>query len=294
MQISFLIVTKNRAEALAFTLNKLKLILDLSIHEVLVGVDGCKETEAIIQDFNWVNWTVIEESISASPARNLLYKKAIGEIFIGLDDDAHPISTDFIKRIEKSYSENENLGIIAFQEVRGIFKSDTEALEQSQSREAYLTNDFVGCGFSIKKAVYNKTEGFPVWIDIYGEEPALALEVLNLDYTILYEPEIKVNHRVDVEKRKLQGRNYFRFEKQLQNTLRYFLVYYPNPILSILKALLHNFKKYAIVDWNYFKSFIKVCFLIIFKLPKILKYRKPVKKDIIKLKQELKPLNYSA
>jgi hypothetical protein len=294
MQISFLIVTKNRVEGLAFTLNKLKSILDLSIHEVLVGVDGCKETEKIIPEFNWVKWTVLDKSISASPARNVLYKKAVGSIFIGLDDDAHPLNQDFIKQVEYNYKEKENLGIIAFQEIRGLFESDIEALKQAKPRGAYFTNDFVGCGFAIKKDVYNQTEGFPVWIDIYGEEPALALEVLDLGYTIMYQPEIKVNHRVDVEKRKLLGRNYFRFEKQLQNTLRYFLVYYPNPIIKILKVLWHNFKKYALVDWNYFKSFVKVFFLMVFKSPKILKYRHPVKNETIKLKQGLKPLNYSA
>ena len=48
-------------------------------------------------------------------------------------------------------------------------------------------------------------------MDIYGEEPALAIEVLDLGYQILYQPNIKVNHRIDVEKRRLLGKNYFRF-----------------------------------------------------------------------------------
>ena len=294
MQISFLIVTKNRPEDLALTLNKLKLLIDLSIHEVLVFIDGCSKTEAIISDFNWVNWTNSRKSLSASPARAILYKKAKGYIFIGLDDDAHPLSSHFITEVETTFNNNAHIGIVAFQEVRGVFSSDQNALQHSKDLEAYFTSDFVGCGFAIKKEVYEATNGFPTWIDIYGEEPAVALEVLDLGYTILYQPSIKVNHRVDVVQRKLQGRNYFRFEHQLKNTLRYYLVYYPKPVRKVVRTLLHNFKKYALKDWTYFKAFIKVFFSTLFKLPSILKYRQPVKVETIKNKLNLKPLNYSA
>ncbi|WP_339876014.1 glycosyltransferase family 2 protein [Olleya marilimosa] len=292
MQISFLIVTKNRPEDLALTLKKLKSIMDFSIHEVLVFIDGCSKTETITIDFDWVNWTVSKKSISASPARHILYKKAQGDLFVGLDDDAHPLSQNFISTIQARFSTNNNIGIIAFQEVRGVFISDEEALQQSKSIESYYTNDFIGCGFAIKKEVYTATNGFPVWIDIYGEEPALALEVLDLGYQIIYDPRIIVNHRIDIEKRKLQGRNYFRFERQLNNAIRYYLVYYPKPIKKVLKTLLHNFKKYALTDIRYFKSFITVVFKVIINLFKILKFRQPVKQETIEKKQRLKGLNY--
>ncbi|RAJ16987.1 glycosyltransferase family 2 protein [Olleya aquimaris] len=294
MQLSFLIVTKNRPEDLALTLTKLKAIIDLSIHEVLVFIDGCSKTEKIINDFDWVDWTVSTLSISASPARHALYKKATGTIFIGLDDDAHPISPHFIEAIEAEFQHNTHLGIIAFQEVRGLYKTDEDALLHSKELESHLTNDFVGCGFAIKKEVYKATNGFPVWIDIYGEEPAVSLEVLDLGYDIIYQPNIKVNHRIDVKKRMQQGRNYFRFERQLKNTLRYYLVYYPKPLKKIAKTLWHNFNKYALKDWNYFKSFVLVFFSTLYTLPSLLKYRQPVQQETISKKLNLKSLNYSA
>ncbi|MFD1294261.1 glycosyltransferase family 2 protein [Lutibacter holmesii] len=292
MQISFLIVTKNRPEDLALTLNKLKVLIDVSIHEVLVFIDGCSKTEVIIANFDWVKWIIVKDSISASPARCALYKKAKGTIFIGLDDDAHPLTPNLILQVEQAFTANTNLGIIAFQEVRGLFEADQVALKNSKTLESYFTNDFIGCGFAIKKDVYEATNGFPVWIDIYGEETAVALEVLDLGYDILYEPNIKVNHRIDGEKRKQQGRNYFRFGRQLKNTLRYYIVYYPNPTKKVIKTLWHNFKKYALKDWSYFKSFVVVVFSTPFKLPKILKYRQPVKSKTIKAILNLKPLKY--
>lgn len=292
MEISFLIVTKHRTKDLAFTLDKLIAMIDLSKHEVLVFIDGCTETEAIVKDYDWVNWTISKKSISASPARNILYKKAKGHIFIGLDDDAHPVSKNFITSVEDIFKQNAQLGIVAFQEIRGLFECDTKALESAKKLNTHLASDFVGCGFAIKKKVYDATNGFPVWMDIYGEETAVAIEVLDLGYTILYQPEIKVNHRIDVELRKLRGRNYYRFQRLLKNSINFYVVYYKHPFKKIIKVLLHNFIKYALKDWRYFRDYFKAVFKTIFGLPKVLKYRKPVKPETIKQKINLQGLRY--
>lgn len=292
MDISFLIVTKNRPQDLVVTLSKLHAIIDVSKHEVLVFIDGCIKTETLIPIFNWVNWSFSKESISASPARNALYKNANGTIFIGLDDDAHPISSDFIASVESEFAKNAQLGILAFQEVKGIFKTDEEALAKAKQTESFFTNEFIGCGFAILKKVYKATNGFPIWMDIYGEESALSLEVLNINYTIKFTPQICVNHRVDSAKRMLQKRNYFRFEKQLQNTIRYYLVYFPNPSIKIAKLLFHNFRKYALNDIKCFRLFWNIVFNAIFNFFRILKYRKPVSKKTIQKLFEVKGLQF--
>ena len=293
MEISFLIVTKNRPCDLKFTLNKLKSLTDNTKHEVLVFIDGCKETEAITRDFNWVQWTVSQESKGASLARALLYKKAKGTIFIGLDDDAHPLSDHFIEMVLMEFKTDGSLGVLAFQEVRGKFNNDITAKKAIKIRESYFTTDFVGCGFAITKTAYQAITGFPEFIDIYGEEPCVALQILDAGFRIKYVPTVVVNHRVDIEKRKQQGKNYFRFEKQLQNSIRFYLVYYPKPLVHILKLLFHNFKKYALNNLTYFKLFFKVVFNEIINIRKILKYRNPVKHQTITLKKQLKGLIYS-
>ncbi len=293
MEISILIVTKNRPDELEITLNKLFSLLDLSIHEVLVFIDGCKKTEALLIKYPWVQWENSLISISASPARNKLYQKASGKIFIGLDDDAHPLSTNFIAKTQSVFLENERIGIIAFQEIRGVFESDEEALKRAEPDIAkYKTNDFVGCGFAIRKEIYDMTNGFPVWIDIYGEESCLAIEVLDLGYEIGYDNSIIVNHRVDKIKRLGQGRNYFRFGKQLKNSLFFYVVYYPNPILKIAKLLFHNFKKYALYDLKYFVLFWKSTFSAGKELFYVLKFRKPVQNSTLQKIKMLKGIKY--
>lgn len=293
MEVSIVIVTKNRAEALAFTLEKVQKLMDSSKHEVLVFNDGCEATEFIKKDFTWVKWFGVTKSVGASPARNQLYKNATGTILIGLDDDAHPITENFIEKCLTSFSSNSKLGIIAFQEVRGVFESDDLALQQAEKELIhYQTNDFIGCGFAIKKEVYQKTNGFPLWMDIYGEETCVAYEVLDADYEIIYDNSIIVNHRVNKLQRQQQGKYYFRFQKQLKNTIFFFLVYRKNPSKLILKTIFHNFKKYALKDVTYFRLFWIALFQVLFHFFSVLKYRKPIKNATLQKIKQLQSLKY--
>lgn len=292
MDISFLIVTKNRPDELRYTLSRLQNLVTIDKHEVLVFIDGCVATHALVTEFGWVKWTVWNHSISASPARAILYQKAVGTIFIGLDDDAHPISADFIPKVQQHFETNPQLGILAFQEVKGIYPTDDLALLQAKNKTSFYTNDFVGCGFAIAKKVYAITNGFPTWIDIYGEEPCVAFEVLDTGYSIFFAHDIVVNHRIDIEKRKLQGKNYFRFERQLRNSFKLYLVYYPNPLPVIARLLFHNFKRYACTDFVFFKLYWRAVGHMIFTLFDTLKYRSPIQKKTLKSIQKLKNMPY--
>jgi GT2 family glycosyltransferase len=294
MQTSIVIVSKNRKEELEKTLLILEKLIDFSINEVLVFLDGCSDGSGLLKDkFNWVKWYSSKNSIGASAARHDLYPKAQGEYLIGFDDDAHPLNTDFIQQTIIIFKKYPNVGIIAFKEIKGIFNSDEEALGSSDFKEEeYYCSDFIGCGFAIRKDVYDATNGFPVWIDIYGEESCVAIEVLSNGFDIIYSNKIKVNHRVDKEARRLEGNNYFRFGRQLKNTTYHYLVYYPFPLIKILKLYRHNFIKYALTDFNCFKIFFKTIIEVCLNITKVLKYRKPIQNSLIRRIEHLSAIKY--
>jgi GT2 family glycosyltransferase len=294
MQASILLVSKNRKGELLKTLKIIDLLIDKSQVEVLVFLDGCTDdSEDLQKELTWVKWVVSKKSIGASAARHQIYPLANSEILIGLDDDAHPLGENFISQIEIIFQENSNVGILAFEEVKGIYATDNDAIEQSEKiKKQFLCSEFIGCGFAIRKSVYMATNGFPVWIDIYGEESCLSIEVLSKGYDILYTNEIKINHRVNKELRKLNKQNYFRFGKQLKNSTYYFLVYYPFPLKNILKLYWHNFKKYALSDWECFKIYFKIIFVVFVNSFRILKYRNPVDAKLIFKMRRLSALKF--
>ena len=289
MQTSIVIVSKNRKEELEKTLMVLEKLIDFSIHEVLVFLDGCGDGSKVLKNqFKWVIWDGSEKSIGASGARNLLYPKAKGAYLIGLDDDAHPLQTNFIDLTKTIFEKYPTVGILAFQEIKGIFNSDTEALSHKKlTLDEYYCNEFVGCGFAIKNEVYKATNGFPIWVDIYGEEPCVSMEVIAKGFDIMYTNRIAVNHRVNMELRKTAGANYFRFGKQLKNTTYYYLVYYPFPALKIVRLFWHNFKKYGTKDWVYFKIYFQTIIIIALYLPQLIKFRNPVDRKVLKKMKEL-------
>ena len=289
MQASIIIVSKNRKEELEKTLKILEKLIDFSEHEVLVFLDGCTdESELLIGQFKWVIWDGSDKSIGASGARHAMYVKAKGEYLIGLDDDAHPLQSNFIALTKTIFEEYSNLGIIAFQEIKGIFNSDREALSKTAlALEEYYCSEFIGCGFAIKKEVYEATNGFPVWVDIYGEESCVSIEVIAEGFDILYTNRIGVNHRVDRSKRMKSGANYFRFGKQLKNVTYYYLVYYPFPFIKIARLFWHNFKKYGTKDWKFFKIYFQTIGIVVLYLPQLIKYRSPVDRKVLNKMNQL-------
>jgi GT2 family glycosyltransferase len=284
MQTSIVIVSKNRKEELDKTLQILEKLIDFLNHEVLVFLDGCSDgSELLKSQFKWVLWYGSEKSIGASGARNALYPKAKGEYLIGLDDDAHPLQTNFIDLTKIIFGKYPTVGILAFQEIKGIFNSDEEALSSTKSiADEYYCNDFIGCGFAIKNEVYKAINGFPVWVDIYGEESCVSIEVIAKGFDILYTNRIAVNHRVNLELRIKAGANYFRFGKQLKNATYYYLVYYPFPVIKIARLFWHNFKKYATKDWSYFRIYFQTIAIIALYFPQLIKFRNPVDVKVLK------------
>lgn len=293
MQASILIVSKNRKDELEKTLLILEKLIDFSKHEILVFLDGCSDnSNNLIEKFKRIKWEVSKYSIGASKARHILYPKAKGQFLIGLDDDAHPITKDFILKTKQIFEIYPNVGIIAFQEIKGQFIEVQEISKDKATHEHYFTSEFIGCGFAIRKDVYQAINGFPVWIDIYGEESCVSIEVLSKGYDIIYTNQIKVNHRINKEARKLAKQHYFRFGKQLKNTTYYYLVYYPFPLFNILKLFIHNFRKYALSDWNYFSAYFRTILNILVGLPKVLNYRNPIDKSAIDKSRNLQRLKF--
>tara|TARA_R110002020_G_scaffold188328_5_gene387066 strand:+ start:1457 stop:2347 length:891 start_codon:yes stop_codon:yes gene_type:complete len=285
MEASLCIVSRNRKDELYKTLQILQYYINSNKHEILVFLDGCSDnSKKLLVQFPEVKWEVSEERIGASPARRKLFAKAGGEFIFGFDDDAHPLHEDFIKEAIRLFVKEPNLAVISFEEIKGIFKSDTEAMTHHIEDHSYYCNSFVGCGFVIRKSAYQKISGFPQWLDIYGEEGCVSIQLIDKGYDILYTSLISVNHRVDRQKRKQGGNNAFRFERQLCNMGLYFLIYYPIQLIpkKLVKLFSHNFLKYGVSDWQFFKCYFKGLLIFFTKLPKAFFNRQEVSLKSIK------------
>ncbi|WP_416448163.1 glycosyltransferase family 2 protein [Leeuwenhoekiella sp. A2] len=293
-EASICIVSKDRKEELFKTLCILKKYLN-TVCEIHVFLDNCTDNSASLkQDFPEVIWYESSKQIGPSRARHRLFNEAKGDYIFGFDDDAHPLNADFIKKAIHIFQHEPDLAVLSFEELKGIFNNDAEALKFHVPEQQFYCNAFTGCGFAVRKSAYQQIKGFPEWMDIYGEEACVSIQFIEKGFKICYTSAISVNHRVNREHRRTGGSNAFRFEKQLCHAGMYFLIYYPIFLIpkKLFKLFWHNLVKYAFTDWRFFKGYCmgKLCLWI--NLPKALKNRHAVSLKTVKSINTLPPPKY--
>ncbi|WP_405325659.1 glycosyltransferase family 2 protein [Leeuwenhoekiella sp. LLG6367-2.1] len=287
LEASICIVSKNRQSELNKTLQWINLNVDLNHTEVLICLDGCSDDSyLLVEKFSYFQWLILQESIGASPARNKLYKRTKGAIIFGFDDDANPVEKGFICTAQNLFKSNPKVGILAFREIRDLTVYNEV---QNKVRGEFLCSEFIGCGFAIKREVYFKTNGFPTWMKIYGEESCVSAEVLDCGFDILFSSDLVVLHRVNLLIRKKQGHNQYRFKNQLINSSKFYLVYYPFRfwLYKLGRLYQHNFIKYAVLNGTFFFNFFQAGIataLFVFELPK---YRKVLKLETLQKMRDL-------
>ena len=297
---SILIVSHNRKYELESTLEHL--IKYIPPHlivktELLVYLDGCNDdSNQLEQSFSNVGWYGGNVKIGASKSRKFLYQKAKGKILFGFDDDAMPVQRNFIEIAEDIFSNDISIGIISFKQL--FFNASTDFnLVASRNRELvfYESDEFIACGFCIRKDVYYQSGGFSDLVNIYGEEKILSLWVQNAGYKIIFTNLIEVNHqkKPTFSKPKI---NIFRFRNQLLNNLILFTVYLPINVTSIkflIRCITHNFIKYAVKDIKAMLAYLSVIFAYFKQIPFYIRSRNPIDKAVYQYHLRLPQPHYS-
>jgi len=149
------------------------------------------------------------------------FEIARGDVIIVLDDDSH-VEADTIKRVIKLFSEEQSLGIVAFKIVNtsGRRFNTWHIPSDDKLQESFA---FVGCGFAIKREIFERIGFYPGEFFIYHNEIYVAMKVRLLGYKIVYDPSCVAVHRTAAMARDPSRRIYF----TLKNALTLIWMYYP-------------------------------------------------------------------
>ena len=116
MNLSFLIPTKNRPEALKKNIDSIiKLnLLDID-YEILVLDDGSiKDYSSVVSKYNFITYFKNEYSLGISGVRNKLASLAKGKYLIFLDDDVEIDKNLNLSTLFELFESNVKLALIAF------------------------------------------------------------------------------------------------------------------------------------------------------------------------------------
>ncbi len=246
MKISVVIATRNRKDDVCFTIsNFLKQIYD--DFEIIVidnnSTDGTGE--AIKVNFPNIIYHYLPDNIDIL-AQNIGVTVSTGDIIWRTDSDSYPADENTFFLVNKIFSENTDVDIIASEEVypKANFRiRDYYPLPHDKANvphNGYKSYTLTGPGSAIRKSVFNKIGGF--W-QFGHEELDFCTRAILAGFNVRYFPNIITHHfSSSYDRPKIE-----RWIKLTSQLLRYTWKYFPlhlalgRTVVIFLSQLLMSF-----------------------------------------------------
>lgn len=231
---SILITTKNRKADLAFTLEKIKQLLDRKDVVCIICDDGSTDETDVFLQKNYPNIQFIQNSKSKGLiySRNRLLNLVETDFAISIDDDLHFITENPLKIISDFFYKNPKVGVVGFR----IFWNKSEPKETISEEQTIRMQSFAGGAHAWRMNAWRDIPNYPDWFIFYGEEDFAAYQLFKKNWEIHYLPEVLVHHRVDVKSRKSNADYVIRLRRSLRSGWYLFFLFYPIRTIPIKMA----------------------------------------------------------
>lgn len=211
------IATRNRVRDLAETLEKVA-ALEPAPLEIIVCADGCTDgTVELVRDKHpAVRLHVNKQPLGSVASRDDMIRSARGDLVLSLDDDSHPVETDFIAHLGRLFTERPRLAVAMFPQRSDEFP---ESLTATNFGPARVAGSYLNSGAAIRRSAYVEVGGYPRFFFHAYEEPDLALRCLAADWEVLFCPDRTVRHRYTGAQRNELRTHFFHSRNELWSVL---------------------------------------------------------------------------
>ena len=269
---SILITTKNRKDDLAFTLRKIKHLLDRKDVVCIICDDGSSDGTASYLQTHYPEIQFIQNSKSQGLiySRNRLLNLVTTEFAISLDDDAHFLTENALETIQKHFELNTTCGLLALRIFWGLQEPECKFTNEKPER----VQGFVGCAHVWRMKAWHSILNYPSWFIFYGEEDFASFHLFKENWKIFYLPEVLVNHRVDVKARKKNKDYVQRQRRSLRSGWYLLFLFYPMQLVprEFTYSLWVQFKtKVFKGDLKALRAIVLALFDLIWNSPRIVK-----------------------
>jgi GT2 family glycosyltransferase len=222
--LSFTLITYNRKEDLQRAVDSI-LGQDYEDFEIVIVSNSTDGTEELFLGdgpyaIDEIRFFQYEGRMGVAEARNVAHRKAHGDIYVTIDDDAEFRHPDCANHIEQLFRERSDMGVLAFR-VTNAYTGEVESIPHRDNaistEKAFETTYFVGCGHAIQAEALDDAGLYPEEF-VYGcEELDLAYRILDIGYEIWYDPAVEIIHKESPEAR---YEDRFYYQKMMENRIR--------------------------------------------------------------------------
>ncbi|WNH09635.1 glycosyltransferase family 2 protein [Thalassobellus suaedae] len=274
-KFSILITTKDRLLDLKETLNRLAFFINNDDVEFIICDDGSLDGTSNFIETNYKSIQLIKNTKSKGLifSRNRLLSLTTADYAITLDDDAHIVSNDALKKIDDFFESNKKCAVIAFR----IFWGKILPNHVGHSLAEKRVKGFVGCGHVWRMEAWRDIPNYPDWFVFYGEEDFASFQLFKNKWEIWFVPDILVLHRVDVKARKKDVDYTTRLRRSLRSGWYLYILFYP--LTEIPKKMTYTFwmqikLKVLKGDLKALLAILGAVFNVLFNIPRLVYKRK--------------------
>jgi GT2 family glycosyltransferase len=194
-RVAISIVTRNRASELERTLHELGRLTPPP-DEIWVYADACSDdtSKRVAALFPSIHLLSSDTARGSIHGRDLILRSTDSEIVLTLDDDSHPIETDFISRLRTLHADRPQAAVFTFPQVSEEYPASIRDSASIKNVVPQRVASFTNSGASYWREFYLKLPGFvPEFVHAY-EEPDYALQCFSAGLQVISEPSLTIRH----------------------------------------------------------------------------------------------------
>jgi len=208
--VSIVLITHNRVNLLLDAVESLLAKTVQTPLEIIIVDNGSTDgTAQIVQErYPRVRLISLTKNLGVSGGRDVGIQEAQYELVLFMDDDALLESDCAVDLVSQFFVTNSDVAVLAFSIVNDM--TGTILSHEFPKRGHSLCNTevmqdvayFVGCGFCLRRSVYQLVGGFCRDMMYGPEEVDLSFRILEAGYRIVYTPDITIRHRTSPQFRR--------------------------------------------------------------------------------------------
>lgn len=178
-------------------------------------------------------------NLGVSGGRNLGMRRGAAPIVVCIDNDAVFADSGCLAHAVARFDAEPLLGALSFC-VRNFFTGQLDSWAypralKSRADEPFMSTRFSGGAHALRRRALEQTELYDDRLFFYWEEVDLSYQLIELGWTIAYDPRVVVRHKVSPEARVNWGRERFYF--LVRNALYVDHKYFGSPSRLVVRAV---------------------------------------------------------